>query len=499
MKNSKNSPIKNTELNMASGGLSKSKIIAGLQCPKRLWLQVHRPDLLHESAQTQQSYGVGNELGKLAQSLYPAGKLIEDIYNPTKAVDATNLLLGESPTFPIFEAAFKHDDVLIRADIIFNENAGLRLVEVKSATSVKDYHLKDCAIQSWVVENAGYQVTQVELAHVNSSFVYKGDNNYQGLIQYENITEQIKPLKQQVTDWVTYFKNILVSEMPTTKIGKQCHTPFDCPFNDYCNPNPAEYPITLLSYNQKFIQELNNEGITDVRDVPKEKLTTEKQHRIHQATTSGKAIIDKTLIQELVRLDYPRYYLDFETIGYVVPIWKGTSPYQPLPYQWSCHVETGDSVELEHFEYLDVSGNPPMRGFAESLIKDMGVFGPILVYSSYEHGVIKQLIKLYPDLTEPLSKIIDRLEDLLPLMQKHYYHRDMKGSWSIKAVLPTISTEPDYKQLDEIQNGMLAQSAYLEIIHSDTTLERREDLTRKMLEYCKLDTLAMVKLVQFFK
>lgn len=484
---------------MASVGLSKSKIIAGLQCPKRLWLQVHRPDLLNESAQTQQSYGVGNELGRLAQSLYPAGKLIEDIYNPTKAVDATNLLLDESPTFPIFEAAFEHDDVLIRADIVFNENAGLRLVEVKSATSVKDYHLKDCAIQSWVVENAGYQVTQVELAHVNSSFVYKGDNNYQGLIHHENITEQIEPLKQQVIDWVTYFKNILVSEIPTTQIGKQCHMPFDCPFNDYCNPKPAEYPITLLSNNQKFIQELDNEGITDVRDVPKEKLTTEKQRRIHEATINGKAIVDKTVMDILNQLAYPRYYLDFETISYVVPIWTGTSPYQALPYQWSCHIESSADSALEHMEYLDISGNSPMRAFSESLIKDMGNFGPIIVYSSYEQGIIKQLIELYPDLAEPLNNIINRIVDLLPLMQKYYYHPDMKGSWSIKAVLPTIAPELDYKKLDEVQNGLMAQTAYLESINPDTSKERKDDLKHKMLVYCKLDTLAMVKLVEFFK
>lgn len=484
---------------MASTKLSKSKIIAGLQCPKRLWLQVHRPDLLKESEQTQQSYDTGNQIGRIAQGLYPDGKLIEDIFNPSKAIADTKETLLKSPSTPIFEAAFSHDGVLIRADLTFNDNGELRVVEVKSSTSVKDYRLNDCAIQSWVIESAGYKLKQIELAHVDSSFVYKGGGDYQGLLSFENVTEQIEPLKQQVKDWVVSFKNVLESDMPEIKTGTQCRTPFECPFNDFCNPNPPEFPLTLLSYSKKFIQEMQNQGITDVRDVPQEVLKTDKQHRILEATVGGKAITDKTLIQVLSQLDYPRYYLDFETIGYVIPIWNGTSPYQPLPYQWSCHVETSASSELEHLEYLDVSGNPPMRGFAESLIQDMGAFGPILVYSSYEHGVIQQLIKLYPDLAEPLNHIIDRLVDLLPLMQKYYYHPDMKGSWSIKAVLPTIAPELDYKQLDEIQNGMLAQSAYLEIIHLDTTPERREDLTRKMLEYCKLDTLAMVKLVQFFK
>ena len=461
-------------------GLSKSKIIAGLQCQKRLWLQVHRPDLVKESIETQQAYAIGNHLGEVARNLYPKGKLIEDVFDIPKALAETEAALIESPFRPLFESAFQHKGVLIRTDLLFNEGGGLRVVEVKSSTSVKDYHLKDCAIQSWVIENAGYKLKQIDLAHVDSSFVYSGDGNYHGLLNYENITEQIEPLKELVKDWVVNFKNVLDSDMPDIKTGAQCHTPFDCPFNDFCNPNPPEFPVKLLSYNQKFIQEMQNQGIFDVRGVPQEMLKTEKQHRILEATVSGKAIIDKTLIQELSQLDYPRYYLDFETIGYVVPIWEGTSPYQPLPYQWSCHIETSDSSELEHLEYLDVSGNPPMRGFAESLIKDMGLFGPILVYSSYEHGVIKQLIKLYPDLTEPLSHIVDRLVDLLPLMQKYYYHPDMKGSWSIKAVLPTIAPELDYKQLVEIQNGMLAQSAYLETIHSDTTQERRVDAHLKL-------------------
>lgn len=484
---------------MASAKLSKSKIIAGLQCPKRLWLQVHRPDLLRESEQTQQSYDFGNQIGKMAQSFFPNGKLIGDIFNPSKAISDTQNSLFAYPSVPIFEAAFSHDNVLIRADLTFNGFDGLRIVEVKSSASVKDYHLNDCAIQSWVIENAGYKIKQIEVAYVNSSFVYSGDDDYDGLLSYENITEHITSLKEQVKDWVDNFKSVLDSDMPKIETGFQCHKPFECPFNEFCNPSPPEYPLTILSQGHKFIYEMQKLGIFDVRDVPQVLLKTDKQKRIFEATVSGKPIIDKILIQELSMLGYPRYYLDFETISFVVPIWKGTSPYQSLPYQWSCHFEASESSEVEHLEYLDVSGSPPMRGFAESLIADMSGIGPILVYSSYESGVIKQLIKLYPDLTESLNQIISRLVDLLPLMQKYYYHPHMKGSWSIKAVLPTIALELDYKQLDEIQNGMMAQSAYLEIIHSDTTPKRREDLTHKMLEYCKLDTLAMVRLVQFFK
>ena len=94
---------------------------------------------------------------------------------------------------------------------------------------------------------------------------------------------------------------------------------------------------------------------------------------------------------------------------------------------------------------------------------------------------------------------MDRLVDLLPIAQKHYYHPQMKGSWSIKAVLPTIAPEMDYKNLEEVQDGTGAQIAYLEVIRPETSEKRRNELAHRMLEYCKMDTMALVRLAWFFQ
>lgn len=476
--------------------------MAGLQCPKRLWLQTHRPELAQDDNQNQQAFAAGNELGEAARRLYPEGQLIEHVFDIPKALAATKAALAEQPRTPLFEAAFQYEGVAVRVDLLFGEEEGMRLVEVKSTTSVKPLHITDSAIQAWVMESAGYQVKRVELAHVNNSFVYQGDGDYMGLLTHADITEAVSEIKPKVSGWASSFKTLLAGDMPNIASGEQCHKPYDCPFDGFCNKDAPEYPLTLLSYSRKFLGPLSAEGITDIRNVPEAMLTTDKQRRIWAATVTGKPILDTAIADELARLPYPRYYLDFETVGYVVPIWKGTRPYQSLPYQWSCHLETAPGT-LTHMEYLDVEGTQsPMRQFAESLVESMGADGPIFVYSSYEAGIIKELIGAYPDLAPSLGKVIDRLVDLLPLAQKYYYHPAMKGSWSIKAVLPTIAegdSDLDYKQLDEIQNGMLAQAAYLEIIHPDTTKERRENLTRKLLNYCKLDTLAMVKLVKYFQ
>jgi hypothetical protein len=153
---------------------------------------------------------------------------------------------------------------------------------------------------------------------------------------------------------------------------------------------------------------------------------------------------------------------------------------------------------LAHREFLDTSGNAPMRAFAESLIEAVESDGPIIVYGSFESTVIKGLIGFCPDLEKTLNEILERLVNLLPWLQNHYYHPAMKGSWSIKAVLPTIAPHLDYSQLEDVQNGTLAQLAYMDIINPETATDVREKKIKNLLKYCELDTRAMVEVVRYF-
>ena len=193
-----------------------------------------------------------------------------------------------------------------------------------------------------------------------------------------------------------------------------------------------------------------------------------------------------------------RHYLDFETIQFAIPIWQGTRPYQQLPFQYSCHIEHSGGI-LTHREFLDTSGKPPMRSLSEGLITDLGAHGPIITYGHFERMIINILIELYPDLTGPLTALQERILDLLPLLRQNYYHPDMDGSWSIKAVLPTIAPDLAYDTLEEVHDGNEAQIAFLEAIHPETTPERREALRRNMLKYCGQDTLAMVRIMRHFQ
>lgn len=483
--------------------LSKSRVLEYLQCPKRLYLSVHHPELKEESADMQARFNVGHQIGEIAQQMYPDGIMIGDERNDlSAALEQTQQVLRDHPDKPIFEATFQYDGLLIRADLLIPDYAGYRMVEVKSSTSVKDYYLPDCAIQSFVTGCAGTRLSRITLMNVNSSFVYEQAGNYQGLLKETDITESIQPLKENVWLWVRDSRKLLESSMPDIEIGPQCSSPFECPFYDHCSAGQPEYPVTLLPGNigsRGTVDMLKTKGYHDLKLVPEGVIKNPVLEKIRRVTASGIAELDYSVEKEMGCLTYPRYYLDFETIQFAVPIWLHTRPFQQLPFQWSCHIEAEDD-SLGHAEFLDLSGEPPMRSFAESLIAALGKEGPILVYNQgFEKGRMRELADHFPDLAPQLVGLIDRVYDLFPTTRQHYYHPAMKGSWSIKSVLPTIAPDLDYKQLGEVQHGGDAQAAFIEAIAPETTSERREEIRQALLEYCKLDTLAMVRLTRFFR
>lgn len=473
-------------------GLSKSKILSGLQCPKRLYLETYQPDLRDDSGSAF-AFAIGNALGDLARTLDSGGVLIEHDDDLKAALAETQQYLDSGDDQILYEATFAHDGVLVRADILYLEDGVLTFSEVKSTGRVKSYHIPDCAVQAWVMEQAGYPLNSIYLAHVDTSFVYLGDGSYQGILHHEDITEQVRELIPEVGQWVSEFREVLDGPEPEVEVGDHCSSPYDCPFQAHCWPEPPEYPVTSLPRKGKIVVELLGEGIEDIRDIPEGRLTNKNHQRVRRITISGQEELDPEAKRVLDQLDYPRYYLDFETVGMVIPRWKGTRPYQALPFQWSCHVEQADG-QLEHREFLDVSGEVPIRKLAESLISDLGQSGPIFMYTSFERTVIKDLVKQFPDLAAGLEALIARLVDLHPIARDYYYHPDMKGSWSIKYVLPAIAPDLSYQEIGEVQDGLAAGRAYQEILDELTPIERKVKLEKDLLEYCQLDTLAMVRL-----
>jgi hypothetical protein len=290
--------------------------------------------------------------------------------------------------------------------------------------------------------------------------------------------------------------------MPDIDVGAQCNKPYDCQFQSYCWPTETRYPITGLGGSKAKLGNYVALGARDILDVDVNSITADTQRRIYRVTCKGEPEILDGARQALEALPYPRYYLDFETIGPGVPIWPGTRPYATIPVQWSCHIEDGPEEgnhgELRHAEFLNTSGEPPMRELAESLVECLGDSGPVLMYTSYEQKVLEGLIGLFPDLADPLQEIINRLWDLHPIVKQNYYHPDMLGSWSIKAVLPTINPKMDYSKLEGIHEGTGASDGFIEAINPETDMVRKLELEEQLLRYCKFDTEAMVEIVRYF-
>jgi hypothetical protein len=480
--------------------LSKSKLMAYRQCPRRLWLEVHKPELREDDSVTQASFQVGHQVGDIARRLYdPEGDgVLIDIQQEgfEGAFARTKDLLTKKQ--PIFEATFTAEGALALSDVMLPVRHGWRMVEVKSSTSVKDYYYEDVAVQSFVARAAGVPLESIALAHIDSSWVYPGDENYQGLLKEADLTEEAFSREKEVRGWIKEAQGVVSGVEPEIHTGDQCEIPFTCGFYGYCSSQEpkAEYPIQWLPrFRAKpFIEQ----GILDLRALPDSELN-DVQKRVKECTLTGKQWFDAAgAFADLAAYPLPAYFLDFETIQFAVPIWKRTRPYQQIPFQFSVH-RLGAYGNLQHDAYLNLSGDDPSRPFAEKLIAACGGDGPIFVYNAnFEKSRIAELADRFPGLSKSLLEINQRIVDLLPIARSRYYHPSQHGSWSIKAVLPAAVPELSYEKLEGVQNGGDAQEVFLEAIHPETSPTRKREIESQLLEYCHLDTYAMVRLWQVF-
>lgn len=452
--------------------LSKSRITAGLQCGKRLWLAIHRPDLEAYSADAQRRFAAGHGVGDIARELYPGGVLIGDGGTLSQALRETDEALAQPGDLTLYEATFRHKGVLIRADILERRGARCRMIEVKSATRLKEYHLQDIAIQGWVAEGAGVSLDGLSVAVIDTGYVYPGGGDYRGLLREIPVADQARPLMAHIPGWVRGFNGLLAGPIPAIRTGAQCRRPFECPFVEFCEGQEGK---TRCAPGQ----ERDGEGACAVPPDP------------------ALGTLDPAATAFLATLPYPRYYLDFETVQFAVPVWTGTSPFQQVVFQWSCHVEERPG-EVRHREFLDTSGEAPVRAGAESLLEALGDRGPIFVYHDFEKWRIMEMAAMLPDLAPALNAVAGRLIDLLRLTRDHYRHPALNGSYSLKVVLPTVDAELDHALLEEVQDGLSAQAAYHEAVDPATSDERRDALRSSLLEYCSLDTLALVRVAHRF-
>ncbi len=371
---------------------------------------------------------------------------------------------------------------------------------MKAATAVKETHIPDAAFQALVLQRAKIPLGRVFVGHVNNQFVLRRHGDYTGILTEVDVTESVHAYLPGAAARALEFQEIMAADtMPSVDVGAHCSSPYECPFLSRCHVAAAdiEYPLEVLPRGGKTVEALLAEGFRDLRDVPANRLTNEMHRRVYDATVSGLPFFDITATKELRALQPPYSYLDFETIGHSVPEVIGTRPFEQVPFQWSVHVEES-GASVRHAEYLAINNFGDFEAMAAALIAALPSSGPIFAYNaSFEERVLLRMAEWVPGHASELLAIAHRLVDLLPIARTAYYHRDMRGSWSIKSVMPTIDARLAYGSLDEVQEGDGAQQAFLELRNSRVTPERADALRSALLRYCHHDTWVMVVLRRF--
>ncbi len=395
----------------------------------------------------------------------------------------------------IYEASFAFDGIFIKADILVRTRAAWEIHEVKMSTSVKDPNYDDAAIQYYVVTNSGLSVSKVFLVHINNQYERQGDIDVQQLFTSEDVIDAALTHQENLPEIVTNLRNALQGSEPGIDIGPYCSTPYDCEFIPYCWQHIPE--DSIFSLKGRGINKFNyyNDGIIRLEDLPLDKLNDAQRFQAIATINKEDSINPAGVKDFLDSLWYPLCHLDFETFATPIPHFDGTRPYQQVPFQYSLHIQEKEGAEPIHYEYLVEPNKDPRRELAEKLLAEIPEDGCVLTYNQvFEKGVLKNLAEAFPDLAGAINARIENIRDLMvPFKKRDIYRWQMRGSYSIKEALPALVPDLSYDGLN-VSDGMMAMRVYHEMCKSDDP-EVIAELRRGLLEYCRLDTLAMVKIL----
>lgn len=480
--------------------LSKTRFVAGCQCLKRLYLQVHEPELAAEPEDAVRAIiEQGREVGLLARKLFPGGVEVHG-GNLDQAIRTTRELIANPEVSAIFEGAFEHKGVLVRVDILHRRGDGRwRLIEVKSTTDVKDHHVDDVAIQHRVVSRSGIKLATSCLAHVSREYVYEdGPIDVHRFFKIRNLTRRVKKLQPKLpAELRSQFRVLQMDEAPRIPAGPQCNYPVTCEFFSHCNPPlPDDHVLKLPRIHTSEVAKLVALGIQSIHNIPENYPLTARLRRACTSVQTGTPWSSPELKEELGMLRYPIYFADFETVSPAIPRFAGMRPYDHIPFQWSVHVQRESGAAPEHLEFLASDTTDPRPAFVSKLCDVLGDRGSIVVYhQQFESLRLSELASWLPEFSLRIEKIQRRLWDLLPVIRNHIYHPAFGGSYSLKSVLPALVPEMTYEGM-EVADGQAAGLAWESLIRGTGDEAACEHLRKALLDYCEQDTLAMVRLVE---
>ncbi|HSH66476.1 MAG TPA: DUF2779 domain-containing protein [Bacteroidia bacterium] len=484
--------------------MSKSTFLRGLQCLKSLYLYKNFIQLRdHPSTEQKAIFNRGNKVGLLAQHFFPGGVDATPARRSDSiaAVARTKELLEKGAEI-IYEAAFQYNGVLAILDILVKSDGVWKAYEVKSSTKIANVYILDASLQYWVITNSGLMLSDFSLMIINNQYVRKGEVNIQELFTIKSVKETI--LKQQpfIQENIEICKTVINSnQMPQVGIGEHCFSPYACDFMSTCWKHvPADSVFDIIGIPKSEQFNLYNSGYASIKEIPSKNLL-DKNANIHiNAVKNQETIINKSGISSfLSTVKYPVFFMDFESFMPAIPIYDKTKPYQHIPFQYSIHVKERKEGPLLHLEFLAEQGIDPRKSFLENLLKHTETVGTILAYDVLmEKNILNGLKKDFPEFTSEIDNRLSRMADLvLPFQERYYYHPAMKNSVSIKNVLPALVPELNYSDL-MISSGSVAMTAF-EQLQTESDLFKIIEIREHLLAYCKMDTLAMVKIFEILE
>ncbi len=475
--------------------LTKSAFRNGIACDRYFWIYQNERERLPEvDESTQAMFDQGHLIGNLAKSLFPDGIEIDWRSGHEAGIAQTSAAVRERK--PIFEAGFQHGMTHARADIL-NPSSGGRwdLIEVKSSSTAKKEHLYDVAFQKHVYERAGISIDRCCVMHVNRNYVRRGNLDVAQLLVCTDVTSEIQPLAPGIP--VEIKRQLSVMSLPgppEAVIGPPCD---GCGFHDDCWAFLPERNVFSLYRAGRKAYDLMDRNILALKDIPGDFKLTPRQSIQVACEKSGAPHIDLPAIHGfLEQLQWPLYFLDFETFMTAVPQYDNLRPYENVPFQYSLHVVRTPEAQAEHRSFLSDGKRDPRPEILEMLKSELGQKGSIVAYNAtFEIAVLKSCTAYFPAYRTWLESTRPRFADLLvPFREFHYYHPDQKGSASLKAVLP-VMTGRNYSGLD-ISEGQTASLRFLEMAFGDADEARKNEIREALETYCAQDTEAMIEIIE---
>jgi hypothetical protein len=434
----------------------------------------------------------GQEVGALARELFPTGTFWT--LSESFAIDLAEQLLAENDSTTIFEPRFEWDSLIARADILERTAHGWHLLEVKSSfsdtTSMSDL-IDDLAYTCMASQGVGLEVHQASLMLLSRD--YRHGAPAAELFEIVDCTEAaLSRAKDFAAEHDTVTASVLGTTRPTPTLCSACRS-CDYFVSDCLGHGLSHSVLEIPGLHHTKLRKLAADSIVDLGSLPSSLTLNNIQERAKDAALREELLVDGGLRDDLAGIEWPCSYLDFETVATVLPLYPGFGCHEQLLTQFSVHQRQAPSAPLRHIDYLADPFRDCQRELAELLIAALGDAGSVVVYSQFEKQRLKALSQLYPDLADSLDAIQTRLFDMLPVIKRNVYHPDFRGSFSIKAVLPALVPDLDYSQLD-IAGGDSAITRFARIARGEITGAEAADSRQSLLEYCKMDTLAMVRL-----